>query len=265
MAQRHAPAGSCDASGKKNGGQFRPSDAKPQSRIDIGAHELGNAEQAQIDDEIAKAYGAMMDLLRRRQTLLNTIYEIEPRARMSADELRAKYISGEIGRQAGYFRDYYLKVFEECDRVCAALDDAQKTYATKSADYGGWSRFYLVPDGHIHSSLSCPTCNKNGAITVFQWLTDLSGLAESDAVAEHGAILCTVCFPSAPVEYTNKYDLEREAKLAQRCPSSGDLVQTHENRMAIRCPSCGACVRVTPSGCIRAHDKRPLPINKTNN
>ncbi len=248
--QQHKPAGSRDVTGKKNGGQFQPADVKPTSPV-----HFDNSESVRIDTEIAKAYGEMMDLLRNKRALVLTVHKINPRARGSVDEIRTQYLAGEIGRQAGYFRDYYLKVFEEYDGVRAALDDAQKIYTTKSTNYGGWSRFYLVPDGHIHSSLSCPTCNKNGTSAVFGWLTDLSGLTEKEAVAEHGAILCTVCFPSAPVEYTNKYDLEREIKLAQRCPSSGDPVETHEKRMAIRCPSCGARVRVTPSGCIRAHDR----------
>ena len=38
--------------------------------------------------------------------------------------------------------------------------------------------------------------------TSFSWLPTLSGLSEADAVEAHGAILCTVCFPSAPVEWT---------------------------------------------------------------
>jgi hypothetical protein len=82
--------------------------------------------------------------------------------------------------------------------------------------YKGWSRFFLVTNtnGHIHRSMSCSTCFYS---TQFSWLTELSGLTEAEAVAEYGEILCTVCFPSAPVEWTNgtnKKDAERKAQAA---------------------------------------------------
>ncbi|MFZ4434361.1 MAG: hypothetical protein ACOYOQ_14305 [Microthrixaceae bacterium] len=85
-----------------------------------------------------------------------------------------------------------------------------------------WSRFYLVTNsnGHIHSSTRCSTCRID---TQFGWLPELSGLTEADAVEAHGAILCTVCFPSAPVEWTggeSKAAIEareaREAAKAER-------------------------------------------------
>src|SRR6185369_10664798 len=53
--------------------------------------------------------------------------------------------------------------------------------------------------GHIHSSMRCSTCRFD---TEFGWLPTLSGLTEAEAVAAHGAILCTVCYPTAPVEWT---------------------------------------------------------------
>ena len=81
-------------------------------------------------------------------------------------------------------------------------------------DNGRWSRFYLVTNsnGHIHSSVSCSTCFHD---TNFAWLTDLSGLTETDAVQAEGEVLCTICFPSAPVSWTNgisRRDKEAKAK-----------------------------------------------------
>ena len=65
-----------------------------------------------------------------------------------------------------------------------------------------WSRFFLVTSsaGHVHSHMGCHTCLSS---TTFAWLPELSGMTEADAVAAHGEILCSVCFPSAPVEWTN--------------------------------------------------------------
>jgi 8-oxo-dGTP pyrophosphatase MutT (NUDIX family)/GNAT superfamily N-acetyltransferase len=63
---------------------------------------------------------------------------------------------------------------------------------------GGWSRFFLVPDGHIHSSMQCHSCRPT---TPFSWLPNLSGKSEGEAVEQHGPHLCTHCFKSAPTEW----------------------------------------------------------------
>jgi hypothetical protein len=63
-----------------------------------------------------------------------------------------------------------------------------------------WSRFFPCTNanGHIHSSLSCSTCRWD---TPMAWMPQLSGKTEAEAVNELGPILCSVCFPSAPVEW----------------------------------------------------------------
>lgn len=86
----------------------------------------------------------------------------------------------------------------------------------------GWSRFFHVTNtnGHIHSSTTCTTCYDT---TQYAWVTSLSGQTEAEAVAELGEILCSVCFPSAPAEWTTgeskatkEARAEREAKKAER-------------------------------------------------
>ena len=69
-----------------------------------------------------------------------------------------------------------------------------------SVEYTGWSRFFVVTSsaGHIHSSTGCHTCRDT---TTYGWLPNLSGQSEALAVETHGAALCTVCFPSAPVAW----------------------------------------------------------------
>lgn len=66
---------------------------------------------------------------------------------------------------------------------------------------GGWPRAFLVTggDGHVHSSMHCSTCNRNGALTRFAWMTSYSGQDEDAIVAAAGYRACTVCYPSAPV------------------------------------------------------------------
>jgi hypothetical protein len=65
-----------------------------------------------------------------------------------------------------------------------------------------WARFFLVlnNNGHIHKTMRCPTCYDT---TRFAWLPKLAAMTETEAVAQEGAILCTICFPTAPVEWTN--------------------------------------------------------------
>lgn len=82
----------------------------------------------------------------------------------------------------------------------AAIEEAKEPFEAEFKELR-WSRFFLVTNnnGHIHSSMGCGTCFPT---TRFAWLPTLSGLTEKEAVAEHGTILCSVCFPSAPVEWT---------------------------------------------------------------
>lgn len=111
------------------------------------------------------------------------------------------------------------------DELIAKRVELRKTIAECNADWrahGCWSRFYLVcnSNGHIHSSKDCSTCYDS---TQYLWLTNLSGLTEEDAVQAEGEILCTICFPSAPVSWTNgisrrdkEAKAQREAEKAER-------------------------------------------------
>lgn len=79
-----------------------------------------------------------------------------------------------------------------------------------------WTRFFLVRNnnGHIHRTMTCHTCFDD---TNFGWLPQLGGLTDADAVADQGEILCTICFPDAPVAWTNgvaKKTLEEKAARA---------------------------------------------------
>lgn len=116
--------------------------------------------------------------------------------------------------------DYEEKVqehYEELAAVRQRLAVLHSAYAEHR-----WSRFFLVQasNGHVHRSLNCHTTY---ATTQWAWLPQLSGLTEAEAVADQGEILCSVCFPSAPVAWTtgtSKADqaakAERAAKKAER-------------------------------------------------
>lgn len=89
------------------------------------------------------------------------------------------------------------------------------------AQYTGWSRFFLVTNtnGHIHSSRGCSTCY---ATTQYAWLPALSGKTEKDAVEEIGEILCSVCFPSAPVAWTIGVSKATLAERAERAAAKAE-------------------------------------------
>lgn len=79
-----------------------------------------------------------------------------------------------------------------------------------------WSRFILClsSDGHIHNEIGCSTLRYD---TPVEWHPELSGLTVDEAVAKLGPTLCSVCFPSAPVEMRQKRsDVGREARAAER-------------------------------------------------
>ena len=122
----------------------------------------------------------------------------------------------------------------------------------------GWSRFFLVNNtgGHIHSSMHCSTCHPT---TSFSWLPTLSGLTEEDAVKEHGTILCSVCFPSAPVEWT----VGHQKDTSNECPGSrsydydeGTWHQTsYTGTGHATCRHCGQSIGTSKQRKMRRHDK----------
>jgi len=130
------------------------------------------------------------------------------------------------------------------DSLAAAekkVDDLNAEAAPLNAEFtrrGGWPRFFLVTNsnGHIHRSMSCSTCRPT---TQYAWLPEMSGKSEDEALAElaeGGAILCSVCFPSAPVEWTRKRDAD------DVCPGSGTADYDRETaRIGFAAGNYGTC------------------------
>lgn len=88
----------------------------------------------------------------------------------------------------------YDAVRTELAEIAAAMVPLHAEYRNRP-----WTRFHPVPDGHIHSSRACHTLR---ITTDVRWLPEMSGQDEATALAalgEAGHILCTVCYPNAPV------------------------------------------------------------------
>lgn len=113
-----------------------------------------------------------------------------------------------------------------------------------------WTRFFpcLNGDGHIHSTArGCPTVRP---ATSMGWTPHLSGKTAEDAVNELGPALCTVCFPSAPVEWT----AGRKDDQPPACPGSGKTgVDRPRNNRYGKCPECGNYAALTPNWYVRKH------------
>lgn len=156
------------------------------------------------------------------------------------DDSVPQYTKNNIERWLDSYKSYHADVEELRARVNAAHQEW--------ADHGMWSRFFIVAGGHIHSSTACHTLR---ITTRLGWLPELSGETEKDAVDAHGALLCTVCFPSAPVEWT------MGAKPADDECEGGRPEDADFRRRSVygTCPSCGEWVSVTRTGKARKHKK----------
>lgn len=121
---------------------------------------------------------------------------------------------------------------DACRAVNLIVDDLLAMDSWYLAD--PWSRFWLVRDGHLHSSTGCSTCNKMGKATQFALIPALSGSTETDAVAEYGSMLCTVCYPTAPVEHTDgsiEGRIPREAREAKAAEKAAKLAAKLEKAL----------------------------------
>lgn len=103
-------------------------------------------------------------------------------------------------------------------RTVEGLRESREVYAETKREieklealYTGWTRFFLVTSskGHIHSSMSCHTCRPT---TRYGWLPELSGQTEAEAVEAHGPALCSVCYPTAPVEWQGGWITKSQAE-----------------------------------------------------
>ncbi len=180
---------------------------------------------------------------RRTRTWPTTNPEAETllRARLAAGEVKAWEVESVRGLLA---RIDALRI------ETASLSEQIRPFVD---EYGAtrWNRFFLVTSsagGHIHASMDCSTCHLT---TAYGWLPEVSGLTEADAVAAYGPRLCTVCFPTAPVEWTIG---EAKAVDPRVCPGSGKPARSDSHRRRTSfCVACGSAVRASATGLAPRH------------
>jgi hypothetical protein len=114
---------------------------------------------------------------------------------------KAQRIANSDQTYIGQAAAQYLQKLAHEQAELARIRTESKTLNDEYIRRGRWTRAFLVTNGngHVHSSMSCSTCNRGGQSTQFQWLVEFSDHDESEVVAAAGWRACTVCYPSAPV------------------------------------------------------------------
>lgn len=225
---------------------------------------LTTATPVEIDTELARLYGeafpyrqaiestsvAIFHLVRgtggKKELNLSTYTATENRARDLVVELPRKLVALDAARVS-------------LAPLAAAEAPLEAAYVAR----GRWSRFFLVTSsdgGHIHSSMNCATCKLT---TQYAWYPEFSGMTMAEAIAawdKRGSseILCTVCFPDAPVART-------VAQVADtQCPGSGTWDYDRATARlgyytgnAATCNHCGQRITVSKTNKMFKHDKTP--------
>lgn len=177
------------------------------------------ATPAEIDAKLAELYTAQKDAEHRLTVVLGDLHRVagdrgkKVRGRgtvYTLTDIEALAKAREIATGDSYEAGSAARLLKHADDAITQAADAIRDARPLDAEYNRrpWSRFFLVTssNGHIHSSMSCSTCNIR---TGYAWLPDASGQTMAQAIAERdkldsAALLCTVCFPDAPVAWTVK-------------------------------------------------------------
>lgn len=144
-------------------------------------------------------------------TALSEVFDRAWKQRVKVDmlETQIRQLEERLRKGRSWFQDETLlpQLEEELVVEQAKLDaiqDEAVPYEREFARRGGWSRAFLVTGGHLHRSMDCSTCNRDGNRTRFNWMPEYSGQDEEQIVDAAGSRVCTVCYPSAPVDVLSR-------------------------------------------------------------
>ncbi|CCQ44634.1 gp38 domain protein [Pseudarthrobacter siccitolerans] len=148
-------------------------------------------------------------------------------------EARVEGIRKEVSKARG---DYYRQAREVAlgtaqAKVAALKAEAAPLEAIAAA--GNWSRFVLVPGGHLHRGFHCSTLRWS---TPTGLLPEYSGADEKEIVEIAGEVACTVCFPSAPVDRPTRIPAlveEREAREAEAAARAAKKVAAEAAKIVV--------------------------------
>lgn len=203
---------------------------------------LGEATPAEIDT----AWLAAMQPLAKLRARVNELH---------AKAAKYRKHGGNYAKQA----DEYV---EQADALKPEIEAAKlplKPYEAEWEKRGGWTRAYLVPDGHIHKTTACHSLYPT---TLISWLPEQSGWDEEKIVEAAGMMACTFCYPSAPVDALRAAAAAEKAK--GECPGSRGYDHTGWRQTSYtgtgraRCNRCGQTIGTSTTGKLRAHKAAAL-------
>lgn len=188
------------------------------------------ATPREIDTKLAELYGARAQHWDSVDKALETIHRKigDPKTRrgysLSHQQARADAAQAlEDGTVGRFHRDVLTNALAALAEHEAQVDALNAEIAPLDAEYDRrrWTRYVVViaNGGHIHSGTRC----QGGTIrptTKVTWQPALSGKSVANAVDQLGPTLCTLCFPSAPVKWTQGTP-EAQAKADGTCTGSG--------------------------------------------
>lgn len=214
-------------------------------------------EYARLHDE--KIMAKMEEVARAQNAAMSPLNRLAWKLNMKLDHY--SNVNALLEQAAKSEKPGIPEIVEQVKTAFAKVKELQAEQNELDKAYTGWSRFFIVPGGHIHSSMSCHTCNKSwNNPTQFGWLPGLSGKSDADAVKEQGALLCTVCYPDAPTEWTNHYEQKAAEKKAEECPGSGTWNYPAETARTGYftgnygvCKHCNQRITITKTGKMRSH------------
>lgn len=199
------------------------------------------AKAREVDTRIAAAWGEYWEVQNKVITLTKQAHE--------AEKMEQYY--SKRPAMAQHYTDRFNTIMGQVSSLqTEALELAAVAQKMDDDEYEGWSRFFLVQ--HIHSSQHCSSFRPT---TRIGWLPNVSGLTEVEAVKEHGETLCTICFPSAPVELTTKPADPNLCTGSGKYHDTEHLTGRERNYTAPSgyCPDCGRWNTVTKTGVMRKH------------
>lgn len=188
---------------------------------------LTRQQKVEIDTRLSEIHEAVWKAEQEIESLLRILNRIAGRKSwdepLRLSELLTMQTEGTLPEYSHTWRRRPADVFAaitEQQAIIAALHDEAAPLNALYAEHR-WSRFFLVTNdnGHIHSSMHCSTCY---ITTMFAWLPALSDQTEAEAVAAHGGILCSVCFPTAPTEWTDQPSHAKAAAMAERAAAKAE-------------------------------------------
>lgn len=228
--------------------------------------QLSTATPVEIDTELARLHGELDGLNRQLGILAKTAHSLngEKPTRYGRKYIYDRPIDKTLNELAlkladdqfdFYTKENVVDCINQHGDLSRKFDVVQTQVQAIDDEYNGrpWSRFIAVEGGHIHSSRFC----EGGTIRVttrIGWHPELSGKSQAEAVELLGELLCTHCFPDAPVAWTTGVAKKKVAE--GYCDGQGEQGENLEMQYCSprgNCPKCKQATGISRTGKVLRH------------